>query len=95
VFVLEFTYADVMERFNRVTALTQLARTGGTEPLEASALEGLKVLDRDEGARRIVVEVDPEAWVANESARQGALNASNAVRAAGYRLKRVPISSDA
>jgi hypothetical protein len=90
VFVLEFTYADVMERFAEVARLTQLARTGETEPLDVSSLEGLKLLDRDDATHRIVAEVDPQAWVESESARQAALDSSNAIRAAGYRLKRVP-----
>jgi hypothetical protein len=76
-------------RFDKVSGFVQLARTGATQPVDFSTIIGLDILEVDEGSRRVVAKVDPEEWVKDESARQTSLDASNSVRAAGYRLKRV------
>jgi hypothetical protein len=91
VVVLEFTYADVMDRFDKVANLVQLARTGKTSPTDIGSLPGIEVLEVDEGSKRVVARVDPESWVESEKARQASLDSSNAIRAAGYRLKRLVV----
>jgi hypothetical protein len=89
VVVLEFTYADVMERFDSVAETVQRARTGHVGTVDLDSIEGLDVEDVDDAARVVVARVDPASWVADEARRQEALTSSNRIRLAGYRLKRL------
>lgn len=87
--VLEYTYADVLHRFDDVAV--QLKGALGQTPVDGSVPAsgpGLVVVDVDEAARIVTTAVDVDAWVADEQARQGALQTANRMRLAGWRLTR-------
>ncbi|MGH2743244.1 MAG: Zn-binding domain-containing protein, partial [Thermoleophilaceae bacterium] len=88
--VLEFTYADVMERFDDVTEMIRrglsLAADGAMTNGEVP--EGLTVTGRDDAGGRLTVSVEPAEWVADEEARQRGLAAANEARLRGWRLSR-------
>lgn len=88
--VLEFTYKDVLERFDSVAAAVRRARNGETADadLDPRALPGVQVVQMDEAKRRAVVEVDAQAWVRHEDARAASLSSVNRMRLAGWRLQR-------
>ena len=88
--VLEFTYWDVMERFDEVATMIKKALAGTPlDPnLQSASLRGLHVLDQDRPQGRIVAEIDQANWLHSEPQRRRALNSSNIARLAGWRLER-------
>ncbi|MHB1910506.1 MAG: DEAD/DEAH box helicase [Acidimicrobiales bacterium] len=91
VLVLEFTWEDVMQRFDEVVvpALRSALHLENLEPsLDLQELPGLAIehIDRSRHFARVVVNcVD---WMSSESARQDSLTSSNRARLAGWRLHR-------
>jgi hypothetical protein len=88
--VLEFTFGDVMNRFEAVAASLKRALDGDrAEPdLDFASLPGVRVEHADESARTLIVEVDGHQWLASEPAREQALASCNGLRLAGWRLDR-------
>ena len=88
--VLEFTYWDVMERFDEVATMIRKALAGTPlDPnLQSASLRGLHVLDREPSQGRMVAEIDQANWLHSEPQRRRALNSSNIARLAGWRLER-------
>jgi ATP-dependent helicase YprA (DUF1998 family) len=88
--VLEFTFEDVLQRFDRVAEIVRLALAGGQDgpALDPRTLPGLKVLKVDESERRLVAEVDGQKWLTTEPERAASLASANRLRLAGWRLRR-------
>jgi hypothetical protein len=86
--VLEFTYTDVMRRFDEVVAILRQAlnRDGATPSGPPTESLGAKDFDIDTGTAD--VEVPAESWIADEAARQAHLRAANAARLDGWHLVR-------
>lgn len=86
--VLEFTYRDVMEHFDRVIGVLRHALTNDRpEPEQAPPAE-LGAEGFDLAGRTADVVVDADGWIADEALRQAHLEAANAARLAGWRLQR-------
>lgn len=90
VLVLEFTYRDVMDRFEDVATLIKQARDAGVPtPAGPPYLgPGLALGSVDERRGLVRVTVDPEAWAKEEAARQQSLSSANVLRLQGWRLER-------
>ncbi len=87
--VLEYTYADVLHRFDDVVAQLQLALQGRSAQEYPTGSATLAIVTVDEASRAVTAEVDVDAWVADETARQASLTASNNLRVAGWQLRRL------
>lgn len=85
--VLEFTFGDVMKRFDDVAGLIRQAlnREVGQVPEE---LVGIQVDSSDDKAMTADVTLDAWDWLQSEPAREKALWSCNLLRLAGYRLRR-------
>jgi hypothetical protein len=93
--VLEFTYNDVMDRFDEVAAVLREALEAGADRTPTDRPEvGLVVTASDPETRRLDVSVNARAWVQTEAARQRHLTAANAARLAGWRLHREVVADD-
>jgi very-short-patch-repair endonuclease len=93
--VLEFTYSDVLERFDDVAASLREALQAGADRTPTNLPpNGLVVTASDLNARRLDLTVNAYAWVRTEAARQQHLNAANAARLAGWRLHREVAAGD-
>jgi very-short-patch-repair endonuclease len=93
VLVLEFTYYDVMARFDEiVTSIRRALKSEqNDDPLgaEIALLPGLKLVGGpDMASKRAVFEVDAAAWRASEDARAASLRSANRLRLAGWRIRR-------
>ena len=92
--VLEYTYHDVMDRFDEVA---NDIRAALEEPTKISAdlafIEGLNIQHEDPATHRAVVRVDPASWVSSEEARAVSLHAANRARLCGWHLRRLPAGS--
>jgi len=88
--VLEYTYRDVIDDFDRVAQDVRTALEGGIDDLslDLGSMPGWSLQDADTGRRKAVVAVDPAAWVASESSRLTSLRSGNRARLAGWRLHR-------
>lgn len=86
--VLEFTFGDVLQRFDDVVDTIAAARNGSGGLVDPEDLPGIKVLARDDAAMTAQVAVSADAWLRSEHARREALNSANRLRAAGWRLTR-------
>jgi hypothetical protein len=90
--VLEFTYRDVLTDFDD-TVLPALRRALAGDMvdsgLDPATLSGLEVLNHRPAPGTSSVRVNPDAWLADEQARQRSLTAANRLRLAGWRLRRV------
>jgi hypothetical protein len=86
--VLEFTFGDVMNRFETVAEALGLAlsREQLPAPEDLSAIPGLELIDRVDS--RVDVRIDAEEWVRSEQARERALAGCNRLRLSGLRLRR-------
>jgi hypothetical protein len=78
--VLEFTYRDVLERFDDIERSLRVAL--GLDP-SPSDMPGMQ---RPRGLTTVAV--DPDGWVESETTRQAALAECNRLRLAGHRLRR-------
>ncbi|MBM4436885.1 MAG: hypothetical protein FJ029_06550 [Actinobacteria bacterium] len=89
--LLEFTFDDVMVRFDDVTRMLRstLDREAAGK-VELQSLSGITVRKADVNTKRAVVAVHPSAWVASKRAWQEGLSACNRMRLSGWRLERVP-----
>jgi hypothetical protein len=78
--VLEFTYADVMERFDRVAEVISrgLAERAGEGRSESR--RRLFVTERDDSERRLKVAIDAAQWANDVGAPGRALAAANEAR---------------
>jgi hypothetical protein len=88
--VLEYTYRDVMDDFDRVAQEIKAALSGGEgDPsVDLASLPGWHLLDEDAATKQAVVSVEAAAWVASEAARVESLRSGNRARLAGWRLRR-------
>jgi replicative superfamily II helicase len=88
--VLEYTYRDVIDDFDRVAQEVRTALDGGTDDptLDLGSLPGWSLKDSDTRRKQAVVAVEPAAWVASESSRLTSLRSGNRARLAGWRLRR-------
>lgn len=86
--VLEFTYGDVMDRFDVVVETIAAARSGETPDIDLDGLEGATIVSRDDAARTAQVAISAAAWMTREASRAAALASCNQLRAAGWRLTR-------
>jgi len=90
VLVLEFTYGDVMDRFDDlVVPMLRQALSGEVgAAVDPRSVAGLVVSSIDERARRVAATVDASAWADREAARAESLASANRLRLAGWRLVR-------
>jgi replicative superfamily II helicase len=88
--LLEYTYEDVMNDFDRVAEEIRTALDGGVSnnSLDLESLPGWHLEDADSRTKKAVIEVDAPAWVTSESARLESLHSANEARLAGWRLQR-------
>jgi hypothetical protein len=86
--VLEFTYNDVMNDFTSVVAAIRAALERDAKAIDPDTSPGIKVLHRDDAAKQLDVEIPAEAWLTDEPARARSLHSANALRLAGWRLRR-------
>ena len=88
--VLEFTYQDVMDRFDDVAEAVRRALKEVTEDpsLDVHKLPGIVMKAEDSSRRRATLIVDPQAWIADENTRASSLSSANRLRLAGWRLRR-------
>ena len=87
--VLEFTFGDVMQRFDYVATTLKRALAGGEDDpsLDMDSLSGIDVDGVDDDHRAHVL-IDAHAWLASEPAREEALASCNRLRLAAWRLQR-------
>jgi len=85
--VLEYTYADVMHRFDDIAEQLRQALDGSPHDLSKppAVLNGVV---SDAEPRVLRVAVDSAAWIVAEANRQTHLAAANAARLGGWRLNR-------
>ncbi|OFW59091.1 MAG: hypothetical protein A2133_12145 [Actinobacteria bacterium RBG_16_64_13] len=90
VLVLEFTFGDVLRRFDEVGEAIRQALAGqqNDPSLDARGLPGLQVTEIDVARKRLVLQVDARRWIEDESERGASLSSANHLRLAGWRLKR-------
>lgn len=93
VLLLEFTYRDVMDDFERVIETITRARKGDTSDAELTGdgvaeLPGLRLLKSEPAERTAEYLIDGDGWVQNEALRQESLSNANRLRLAGWRLAR-------
>ena len=86
--MLEFTYGDVMRRFEYVLETIGAALTATNENVDPATLQGLTVVHRDDAAKQADVEIPAAAWLADEAARASSLRSANRLRVSGWRLQR-------
>jgi hypothetical protein len=88
--VLEFSFDDVLERFEHVAQMIEAALGAATVPIAGSPsdLPGIEVVSLDPSTNLSTVRVSPTAWVRSKAEWETALNSSNALRLAGWRLER-------
>lgn len=91
--VLEYTFDDIMRRFEDVAADLRRALTGDTDDpdLNPEALPELPVSDLT-GTQQAVVDIDPDRWVHDKAAWQASLHSANRLRLAGWRLRRIGVA---
>jgi hypothetical protein len=85
--VLEFTFGDVMHRFDEVAKALRNALDGDRLPIEdPGALAGITIESHDGDVASIVI--DGHEWIDSESARERSLASCNRLRLGGFRLQR-------
>lgn len=99
VLVLEFTFHDVMARFDDVmdSVRRALREERGDEMLQAdlAALSGLKLVgEADASSMLAEFGVDGTSWRKSEEARAASLHSANRLRLAGWRIKRIVVEGD-
>ncbi len=89
--VLEYSYRDVMDDFDRVAEELRSVLGGGKEDptLDLAALPGWALKEEDPVSRKAVVVVDPGEWVRSEAKRHESLRSANRARLARWRLRRL------
>jgi hypothetical protein len=77
--VLEYTYRDVMDDFDRVAQEIKVALSGGEgdTSLDLASLPGWSLLDEDATTKQAVVSVNAAAWLMSESAWVESLRSGN------------------
>jgi len=90
VLVLEFTFGDVLRRFDEVAVAVRRALAGRQDDpgLNPRSLPGLEVAAIDETRKQLVAEVDAQKWLTEEGERESSLASANRLRLSGWRLKR-------
>lgn len=88
--VLEFTFDDVMERFDEVAKLIESALSAEVVPVtgDPNDLPGIEVVSLDPSTKVGTIRVDPAVWVESKEAWESALRSSNQLRLAGWQLER-------
>ena len=88
--ILEFTFDDVMERFDQVATTIETVLAAEVVPISGnpSDLPGIEVLNLDPSTKIGTIRVNPAAWVASKEAWESALHSSNQLRLAGWSLQR-------
>jgi ATP-dependent helicase YprA (DUF1998 family) len=91
VLVLEFTFADVLQRFDSIAETLKRALAGHQNggSFDPKELPGGQAVEIDEARRRATLRVDGQKWLASEAERAASLAGANRLRLAGWRLKRV------
>lgn len=86
--VLEFTFGDVMERFDEVVSMVASALSGVPLDVDPATMPGMTVTHRDDAAKTLRATIPAAAWLSSETARETSLHSANQLRVAGWRLSR-------
>ncbi len=91
--VLEFTFRDVMHAFPKVAKSIgcALKQDTGRAALDPASLPGFVLRTADAGTKRARLAINVASWQRDEKCRQESLSSCNALRLAGWRLRREPL----